>query len=225
MVRDLLDVIIDSVVNLHSGNTEKLPIIVSPLSTTATAVNVATAAILSQDSSVPVSTVWVGNDGNTRATRIILEIPAHVPMSEEIGEQLFLQGYDSDVILPCYYPETDMQILDNYSSVAIGKEFKGDDIEHEAPATAEPQFVLITDTYIKNLEVDDLLRELKERGLTTGGLKKYLKERIEKSIVNKVSVASYISEEAATPLVFGEVVRWKKIMQLEEPVFDPTVST
>ena len=44
-------------------------------------------------------------------------------------------------------------------------------------------------------------------------------------MVNKVSVSSYISEEAAPPLVFGEGVRWETLAPLEEPVFDPTVST
>ena len=109
MVIALLDVIIYSVVNLHSENTDKYPIIKSPMINSATSVTVATATTSSQHISVSVSTFQVVNDGNTQATRKSLEIPAHVPMSEEIGEQLFLQGYDSDVILPCYYPETDMQ--------------------------------------------------------------------------------------------------------------------
>ena len=46
---------------------------------------------------------------------------------------------------------------------------------HENSATSEPQFVLITDADTKKLKVDELRRELKARGLTTGGLKKYLK--------------------------------------------------
>ena len=120
----------------------------------------------------------MGNDGNTQATRKSLEIPAHVPMSEEIGEQLFSQRFDSDGILRCYYPETDMQLLDKYNSIAIGKEREGDCTDNESPATDEPKFVLITDAGIKNLKVDDLRRELKTRGLTTGVLKKYLKERL-----------------------------------------------
>ena len=98
------------------------------------------------------------NDENIRATRRSLEILAHVHMSEEIGEQLFSQVYDSDGILPCYYPETDMQLLDNYSSIAIGKKCEGHDAAYEAPATAEPQFVLIADADIKKLKVDELRR-------------------------------------------------------------------
>ena len=121
MVRASLDVIIDSIVNLQSENNDKFPIIPSPLSTSATDVTVDTITTSSQDSSVPVSTVLVVNEENIRATRRNLEIPAHVHMSEEIGEQLFSQVYDSDGILPCYYPETDMQLLDNYSSTEIGK--------------------------------------------------------------------------------------------------------
>ena len=158
MVRASLDVIIDSVVNLHSENTDKLPIIASPLSTAATDVTVVAAATSSQDISVPVSTIRLGNDGNTQAKRIVLDIPAHVPMSEEIGEQLFSKGCDSDGIIPCYYIETDMQLVDNYSSIEIGKYFEVDDTAHEAPATAEPHFVLITDADIKKLGVYELHR-------------------------------------------------------------------
>ena len=44
-------------------------------------------------------------------------------------------------------------------------------------------------------------------------------------MVDKVSVASSISEEASPPLVFGEGVRWNTLTPLEEPVFDPTVRT
>ena len=66
---------------------------------------------------------------------------------------------------------------------------------------------------------------MKARGLTTGGLKKYIKERLEKAIVNKVSVASSIIEEADNPLVFGEGLLWKTLKTLEEPIFDSTVIT
>ena len=45
---------------------------------------------------------------------------------------------------------------------------------------------------------------MKARGLTNCGLKKDLKERLEKYMVDKVFVASYISEVAATPLVLTE---------------------
>ena len=95
-----------------------------------------------------------------------------------------------------------MQLLDNFSSIEIWKECEGDDTAHEDPATSEPQFVLITDADIKKLKVDELRRELKARGLTTGVLKKDLKERLENSMFNKVSVTLYISEEADPPLVF-----------------------
>ena len=57
MVRALLDVMIDFVVNLHFENTYKLPIIPSSLSTTTTDVAVATAATSSKYSSMSVSTV------------------------------------------------------------------------------------------------------------------------------------------------------------------------
>ena len=84
---------------------------------------------------------------------------------------------------------------------------------------------MIADADIKKLKVGELHKELKERGLTTSGLKKDLKERLEKAMSDKVSVTSSISEEYASLIVFGEGVRWKKLTPLEEPVFDPTVST
>ena len=73
--------------------------------------------------------------------------------------------------------------------------------------------------------MDELRRELKARGLTDCGFKKYLKERLEKSMVDKVSVTSSIIEESAPPIVVKEGVQWKTLTTLEEPVFDPTAST
>ena len=58
---------------------------------------------------------------------------------------------------------------------------------------------------------------MKARGLTTGGLKKDQKERLEKAKADKVSAASSIIEEAAPPLIFREGVRWKALTPLEEP--------
>ena len=49
-----------------------------------------------------------------------------------------------------------MQLLDNYSSIAIGEECEGENTYHEGPSTAEPQFVLIADSDIKRLKVDEL---------------------------------------------------------------------
>ena len=66
---------------------------------------------------------------------------------------------------------------------------------------------------------------MKARGLTNGGLNKDIKEKLEKSMVDKFSVTLSSSSEASPPLVFGEGVRWKALTPLEEPVFDPTVST
>ena len=62
--------------------------------------------------------------------------------------------------------------------------------------------------------MDELRREFKSRGLTTGGLKKYLKERLEKAMVDKVSAALSISEEDAPLIVSGEVVQWKTLKPL-----------
>ena len=54
----------------------------------------------------------------------------------------------------------------------------------------EPQFVLISDDDIKTLKVDQLRQELKSRGLDNRGLKNELKERLEKAMVNKISMAN-----------------------------------
>ena len=69
---------------------------------------------------------------------------------------------------------------------------------------AEPQFVLISDDDIKNLKVDQLRQELKTRGLGIRGLNNELKERLEKSMVNKIPMANRSSEEEAPQHVFGK---------------------
>ena len=51
-----------------------------------------------------------------------------------------------------------MHIMDNYSITEIRKEYEGYDKAHGAPATSEPQFVLIVDYDIKKLKVDEIRR-------------------------------------------------------------------
>ena len=119
-VRALVDDIIDSVVNLLSENTDTLLTILSPLSTAVTATT------SSENSSAPVSTVQVGNDGKSPIAGRSLVPLVNVPMSEEMGEHLFSEGYDSDGLMPCYYPEDDIELLNKYSSMKIknAKEMK-----------------------------------------------------------------------------------------------------
>ena len=63
-----------------------------------------------------------------------------------------------------------------------------------ATIATEPQFVLISDDDIKKLKVDQLRQELKARGLGICGLKNELKERLEKSMVNKIPMANIASK-------------------------------
>ena len=54
-----------------------------------------------------------------------MEIPAHksknerVPMSEELGEKIFSQGYDSDGFILDFDIDTDMRLLNDYNSKEI----------------------------------------------------------------------------------------------------------
>ena len=59
---------------------------------------------------------------------------------------------------------------------------------------AETQFVLISDYDIKKLKVDQLRQELKAWGLGIHGLKNELKERLEKSMVNKIFMVNIASQ-------------------------------
>ena len=102
VVRAGLDFIIESVICAHSANTEnmdKFPPASTPLSTATTAPKI------SPDNSIPISTVVTSNDATVAKSLIRLEIPAResknerVPISEELGENIFSQGCDSDVFI------------------------------------------------------------------------------------------------------------------------------
>ena len=119
VVRASLDFIIDSVIHAHSANTEntdKSPPASTPLSTATTAPNI------SPDNSIPISTVITGNDVTVEKAQRRLEIPAteskneRVPMSEELGEKLFSQGYDIDGFILDFDIYTDMHLLNDYNS-------------------------------------------------------------------------------------------------------------
>ena len=122
VVRAALDSIIGSVICAHSANTENtdksLPVS-APLSTATTAPK------SSPDNSIPISTVVKGNDATVVKSRRRLEIPApeseneRVPMSEELGERLFSQGYDSDGFILDFDIYTDMHLLKDYNSKEI----------------------------------------------------------------------------------------------------------
>ena len=83
---------------------------------------------------------------------------------------------------------------------------------------AEPQFVLISDDDIKNLKVDQLRQELKSRCLGIRGPNNKIKERLEKSMVNKIPMANIASEEEAPQHVFDNGVFWKTLAPLEDPI-------
>ena len=68
------------------------------------------------------STVVTGNDATVAKARRRLEIPApeseneRVPMSEEFGENLLSQGYNSDGFILDFDIDTDMHLLNDYNS-------------------------------------------------------------------------------------------------------------
>ena len=134
-----------------------------------------------------------------------MDIPAtkseneRVPMSEELGEKLFSQGYYSDGFILKFDIDTDMHFLNGYNSKEIAPCSEGTGmcdlnvlsdydvftfiihlflyLSAAAGVTidAEPQSVLINDNDIKKLKVDQLRQELKARGLGIRGLKNELK--------------------------------------------------
>ena len=222
VVKDMLDSIINSVVILHSKNTPRLSVLPSPLSLSTADATTATNTTI--DASQSAARIPLEIPAQNQPVEISLEIPAHVPMSEEIGESLFAQGYDSDGLLAEYFPESDLNALEDYSKIEIGT-CQGDTAPELAPATDVPKFVLITDNAMKKLKVDELRRELKDRGLGVGGLKKDLQDRLKKAMQDKVPIETAVTREAAPSVVFGEGVYWKKLVPMEEPIFDPTEST
>ena len=148
-------------------------------------------------------------------------------MSEELGEKLFSQGYDSNGFILDFDIDTDMHLLNYYNSKEIAPCSEGTGmcdlsvlsdydvftfliymfVYFSAAAgvtiAAEPHFVLISDDDIKKLKVDQLRQELKARGLGIRGLKNELKERLEKAMVNKIPMANIASEEESPQHVFG----------------------
>ena len=119
VVQAALDFIIDSVIRAHSANTEnieKLPPASTPLSTSTTAPKI------SQDNIIPISTVVTDNDANVSKARRRLDNPApkseneRVPMSEELGEKLFSQGYNSDGLILNFHIDNDIHFLNDYNS-------------------------------------------------------------------------------------------------------------
>ena len=119
VVRADFDFIIDSVIRAHSTNTEntdKSPPASTPLSTATTAPKI------SPDNSIPISTVVTGNDATVAKAQRRLEILApkseneRVPMSEELGEKLLSQGYDSNGFILDFEIDTYMHLLNDYNS-------------------------------------------------------------------------------------------------------------
>ena len=137
VVRNIMESMINYVVKLHSGNAPKSA--TGATATTATTGDVPPARILLQ--------VPPRNATERPAVRQLT--PAHVPMSEEVGEVLFSQGYDSDGLIAEYHPEQDLIELENYSKVEI-RLCGGDAVPELAPAIAASRFVLIADSEIKN---------------------------------------------------------------------------
>ena len=128
---------------------------------------------------------------------IVLEFPSTavdnnvgaVLLSEEISESLFSDGYDSDGLLPCYVEQgEDMIKLEQYNSTQPGQEVGANGIAKGGGGGGGDdgeQFDFLSDNDIKKLRVDGLRKELKSRGLGTGGLKQDLVDRLKKAMSDK----------------------------------------
>ena len=168
VARNITESMINHVANLHSGNAPMSPMLTSPLIPSTVGITaIATTATIAATANVP------------PARMLLQETPDHAPMSEEIGEMIFSQGYDNDGLIAEHHPEQDLIELENCGSVEIGV-CEGDTVPELAPAIAASRFVLVADSEMKKLKVDELRRELKNRGVGTGGLKKDLQARLKR---------------------------------------------
>ena len=90
---------------------------------------------------------------------------------------------------------------------------------------ATKDFVLISDTDIKNLRVDNLRAELKKRRLGRDGLKGDLVKRLQQAMIDNVLINNDQATEVAKTNVFASGTYWKVLDPEDTDIGDPTTST
>ena len=147
VAQNIMKSMLNHVVNLNSNDVPTSPMLTSPLSPfTADITHVA-------------ATDATEAPANMLSTRMLfLETASPAPMSEEIGDLLFSQGCDSDGLITECHPEQDLTELEKHSSVEIAA-CEGDAVPESGPAIAASLFVLIDDSKMKKLKVDETRRE------------------------------------------------------------------
>ena len=75
------------------------------------------------------------------------------------------------------------------------------------------------------MRVDILQKEPKIRGLGRDGLRKYLFQRLEQAMVDKVSIEKKKTSEVANATVFLQGTYWKVLKPKDKVIEDPTDGT
>ena len=91
----------------------------------------------------------------------------------------------------------------------------------EAP-THQDTFVLIINDKINKMKVDILRKELRIRGLGRGGLEKYLIQRLEQAMFDKVSIETEKTSEVANATIFSLGTYWKVLKPEDKVIEYPT---
>ena len=74
---------------------------------------------------------------------------------------------------------------------------EGDVAPEFAPAIAVPRLILIVDSEMKKLKGGKLWRDLKNRDLGTGCLKKYLQARLKKAMGDRFLIAPAVAQRSS----------------------------
>ena len=130
---------------------------------------------------------------------INIDLSHNVP-SETFRDELFSEGYDSDVMMTQHNNALkELHECDNYNNARVGKD--GADNVVALVVVTEQEFALIRDEDIAKLKVDSLRAELKKRGL---GRKAEFKTRLKQAMMNEFPMQNAPESETANTNVFAE---------------------